>query len=161
MDKHELVGITLQQLLEHFKMSPESFEYYDYTNRPANTNAKYHYPCILWQPRVQLGDVTSNVVQDPNNSHAVVVSFDESEKTLICYVFLKAPSNLATASLPPVADSIMYSKRRFEKWRSNYKKFKKLRDLIKARDKRKENLTYLTKLTSVFPDTMDHHLLDE
>jgi hypothetical protein len=157
MDKHELVGMTIKQLIEHFKSSPESFEYYDQTRKPNSCMQ----PTIVWQPKVQLGDYMSTVVQDPNNSHAVVVSFNDMVNELTCYLFLKAPTNLVSMNASAIADCIMTSKRSFEKWRGNYRKFKKLRDLIIARDKHKENLTYLKKLSSVFPDTMDTHLLDK
>jgi hypothetical protein len=155
MQKHELVGITIQHLIEHFKSSPESFEYYDQDRRPHTSM----HPTIFWQPKVQLGDPSSSIVQDPNNSHAVVVSFHNNELT--CWVFLKAPLNLQSSSACQAADCVMTSSRPFEKWRGNYRKFKQLRKLILARDKYIENLTYLRKLSTVFPDTMDSHLLDK
>ncbi len=155
MDKYELVGITIQKLIDHFAGSPESFEYYDSERKP---NQSMH-PTIFWQPKVQLGDYMSTVVQDPNNSHAVVVNFNPLNNELTCYLFLKAPSNISSIG-GHAADCVMSSKRWFERYRGNYRKFKKLRDLIIARDKRKENLTYLKKLSSVFPDSMDSHWLD-
>jgi hypothetical protein len=156
MDKHALVAITIQKLIDHFASSPESFEYYDET-RKVNSSMS---PTIFWQPKVQLGDITSATVQDPNNNHAVVVSFNHNLNELTCYLFLNARADLTSLS-GQVPDCIMVSKRSFEKWRGNYRKFLKLRDLIVARDKRKENLTYLNKLSSVFPDTLDTHLLDK
>ena len=155
MHKHELVGITIQQLIEHFKISPESFEFYDQDRRPHTSM----HPTVFWQPKVQLGDASSSVVDDPNNGHAVVVSFHNGELT--CYIFLKAPANLQSSSACQAADSVVSSARSFEKWRGNYRKFKHLRNLILARDKYRENLIYLKKLSAVFPDTMDSHLLDE
>ena len=157
MDKHELVGMTIQQLIEHFKSSPESFEYYDH-DRKHNSST---HPTIFWQPKVQLGDYMSTVVQDPNNNHAVVVNFNPLNNELTCYLFMKAPPNFASLSGGQVADCVMTSARWFERYRGNYRKFIKLKNLIIARDKRKENLTYLKKLSSVFPDTMDTHLLDK
>ena len=157
MDKHELVGITIKQLIEHFKSSPESFEYQDQDRRPGSSAN----PTIFWQPKVQLGDYMSTVVQDPNNNHAVVVTFNPMMNELSCYLLLKAPPSLTTSLNGITYDCMMSSKRWFERYRSNYRKFAKLRDLIIARDKSKENLTYLKKLSSVFPDTMDTHLLDE
>ena len=156
MDKHELVGMTIQKLIDQFAGSPESFEYHD-----PSTKTSCMSPTIYWQPKVQLGDYMSTVVQDPNNNHAVVVSFNPILNELTCYLFLKAPTSITASNTALSADCIMTSKRPFETWRGNYKKFKKLRDLIIAKEKRKENLTYLKKLSSVFPDTMDTHLLDK
>ena len=157
MHKHELVGITLQHLMEHFRTSPESFEYLDHNSKPMYAN-----DCIIWQPKVQLGDIMSTTVDDPNNGHAVVVMFNDLTNELTCYIFLKAPPNLTSMSNPAYpADCVVTSRRRFEKWRNNYKMFSALKDLILIRNKRKESMTYLKKLSSVFPDTMDTHLLDE
>jgi hypothetical protein len=155
MDKHELVGMTIQKLIEHFKMSPESFEYYDSERRPNQAVQ----PTITWQPKIQLNDHSSTVVNDPNNVHAVIVMFNPMINELSCYLFLKAPPNLIT-NHGTTADCVITSKRAFEKWRGNYRKFKKLRDLIIARDKRRENMDYLRKLSSVFPDAMDGHWID-
>lgn len=156
MDKHELVGLTIQRLLDHFKASPESFEYYDHETK-GNASV---IPTIVWQPKVQLNDYMSTVLQDPNNNHAVVVTFNHMSEELACYLFMKAPPNLSSSSVVTQADITISSIRWFHKWRANYKKFTKLRDLIQARDRRKHNLNYLKKLSSVFPDTMDNHFLD-
>ena len=110
MDKHELVGITIQQLIEHFKSSPESFEYYDQNKKPHSMQ-----PTIFWQPKVQLGDYMSTVVQDPNNNHAVVISFNPMLNELTCYLFMKAPPNFASSSSinGAIADCVMSSARPF------------------------------------------------
>src|ERR1035437_941962 len=105
MDKYELVGITLQQLIEHFKSSPESFEFYDQNRKP---NSSMH-PTIFWQPKIQLGDYMSTIVQDPNNNHAVVVSFNMMVNEITCLIFLKAPSNLANANGGQAADCTITS----------------------------------------------------
>lgn len=156
MDKHELVKLTIQKLIDHFKSSPESFEFHD---QDRNPNRAVH-PTIYWQPRVQLNDYMSTVIQDPNNCHAVVVNFNPLNNELTCYLFLKAPPNLYSSTGGTVADCTMSSRRWFEKWRGSYRKFTQLRDLIIARDKRKENMNYLKKLSSVFPDAMDRDILD-
>jgi hypothetical protein len=157
MYKHELVGITIQQLIEHFKTSPESFEYYDVDRKP------YHsmHPAIYWQPKVQLGDPSSSIVDDPNNGHAICVSWNANAKELTCFLFLKAPPNLMSGNSHQAADGVVTSCRWFERLRGNYRKFKYLRDMIIARDKYRENLIYLKKLSAVFPDTMDTHLFDK
>ena len=150
--------MTIKQLIEHFKSSPESFEYYDQELRP-NTLSQ---PTIIWQPKVQLGDYMSTIVHDPNNTHAVVVNYNTFSNELTCYIFLKAPANLPTISSATLqADCVISSKRPFERWRGNYRKFASLRNMIMANYKRKENMVYLKKLSSVFPDTMDTHLLDK
>ena len=151
MDKYELVGITLDRLIDHFASSPESFEYYDCERNPGRLQAS-----IYWQPKVQLNDYMSTVIEDPNNNHAVIVTFHPHMDEVTCFLFLKAPANLVTMS-GALADCTISSKRWFERWRGNYRKFRTLRDMIIKRDKLKENMNYLKKLSSVFPDSMDDH----
>lgn len=152
MEKHELIGLTLDRLIDHFMVSPESFDYADKDTKPASLD-----PTICWQPKIELPG--HNVaVNDPNNTHGVIVVFNESIDEMICYVFLKAPTNLMTSGCSG-ADSIMTSRRHFEKWRANYRKFTKLKKLILARSKHRESMDCLKKLSSVFPDAMDKHLL--
>ncbi len=149
MNKHELVGMTIQHLINHFKSSPESFEY-----SPNQVS-------IVWHPKVQLGDYSSTVVQDPNNNHAVVIMFNNLNNELTCHIFLRVPTNLSNLCSGQNADCVISSKRAFEKWRGNYRKFSKLKDLIIERDRQRENLVYLKKLNSVFPDTLDTNLFDK
>lgn len=145
MDKAELVGITLDRLIDHFKLSPESFEFTDNGT-----------PTITWQPKIQLGDLASNPIYDPNNAHAVVVQWNQFAGHLTCYVFLTAPTE--PRSNVHKADSTMVACRWFERYRSNHRKMIKLKSLILARDAQKANLIYLRKLSSIFPDAMDGHI---
>ena len=150
MDKHELIKLTLDQLMEHFKLSPESFQYQDSLTNPSKSS----FPTIIWQPKVQMGD---SVVADPNNNHTVVLTFNEHLEEFKCFIYLKTPINLETTP----ADSVIVSRRSFEKWRRNYKRFIKLKKLILARDTHIENMGFLSKLSSVFPHTMDCYLFKD
>jgi hypothetical protein len=155
MNRYELVGMTIQNMIDRFKTSPESFTFCDSQSK----HNRCVYPTIVWQPRIQLSD-NSAAVMDPNNNSAVVIVFNTFANDLSCYVFLKAPIN-PTTWVPHMADSVAVSDRWFEKLRGNYRKFKKLRNLVRVRDRNMENLLYLNKLSSVFPDTLDSHLLDK
>lgn len=148
MENHELIGITLDRLLAHFKESSESFEFND-----GNTMS-HTLPTITYRPKIQLSEHTTYSVPDPNNEHAVMVCWNETTNTMSCHIFAKAPPNLN----PVLADIQIQCSRYFEKWRSNYKKFNELRELIADRDAYKHNMNYLKKLQSVFPDTLDDKL---
>jgi len=151
MDKHELVELTIERLLANFERSPESF---DLKLPDANS---YGGPQITWRPRVQLGSYDSNVVDDPNNNHAVVITYNPSSGTLTCFLYLKVVTNLDGTR----ADQMVDSHKPLMFCRSHYRKFKKLIKLIQARDIRRKNLEYLSKLSSVFPDTLDKHILKD
>lgn len=146
MDKAELVGLTLDRLIDHFNLSPESFEFFDRTGAPT----------ILWRPKIQLGDLTSNPIYDPNNAHAVVARYNPYDNSVSCFVFLSAPADPINTT--DKADTTMTSKRYFETYRGNYRKLMRLKELVLARNIQKDNLIYLRKLSSVFPDAVDNHI---
>lgn len=145
MDKAELVSLTLDRLIDHFKLSPESF---DFTDNGC--------PTVVWQPKIQLDDLTSNSIYDPNNAHAVVVRWNTHFKHVTCYIFLSAPVN--PVNCIDKADSTISSQRWFEYYRGNYRKLMRLKDLIQDREAYKANLIYLRRLSSVFPDALDDHI---
>jgi len=151
MDKHELVEITIERLLANFEKSPESFDL------KLPDSSSYSGPTVTWKPRVQLGSYDSNIVDDPNNNHAIIVSYNPNSGDLTCYLFMKVPPTFDGSR----ADHVMASNQYFQKLRSPYRKFKKLINLIKARDVHRENMNYLGKLSSVFPDTLDKHILKD
>jgi hypothetical protein len=103
----------------------------------------------------------STIVPDPNNNHAVAVGWNNAINEMRCYLFSKVPYGLSFPN-PNLSgsDSNIVASRLFEKYRSNYKKYIKLVNLIQTRDKHKENMDYLKKLTALFPDAVDDHILD-
>lgn len=154
MNKHDLVELTIERLLANFERSPESF---DLKDDPSKNNGYGGYT-VIWKPRVQLGSYDSNIVDDPNNNHAVVITTSPVTNEIICYLFIKSTVGaIETAK----ADYSVASDRPFMTFRSHYRKLKKLIKLIKERDIYKENMTYLSKLSSVFPDTLDKHILKD
>jgi hypothetical protein len=155
MKKWELIGLTLEQLLEQHKQTPESFEYadkdYPVTGQGGN-------PLIYWQPKV---DLKSSVVPDPNESQkAVIITYNELTGRLVCYIYSNIVPGLK-AMEGRNADATVIDDRKFMKWRSNWHKFNKLAEAIKEHDRSKENDTFLKKLFSIFPGTLDKHLLGD
>jgi hypothetical protein len=156
MKKHELIELTLEQLIESFKTSPESFEYEDQDYSPHKMCAN---PTIIWQPKFELRDNQGSIVTDPHQKEkTVIVSFNPNTGEMSCYIFNKAVNNLSSFA-GIAADAAILSVRNFSKWRSDYRKFSKLSRLIKAKDRTKESDKFLRKLCSVFPGTLDKHIL--
>ena len=153
MDKHELISLTLDRLFDHFKASPESFQYMDSDSSPHKALS----PTITWRPRIQLKDSAGTLIDDPNNDHAVILCYNLNLNEFSCYVFLKAPMEWSGSK----ADSVVTTKRYFHKLSRNYRRFIKLRNLIRTRDQHKDNLRFLNKLSSVFPDTLDDVILKD
>lgn len=152
MEKHNLIGLALDQLIESFAASPECFIYEsrDYTPDYATT-----IPTIIWQPKIQLKD---ELIDDPNGDHrSMIISFNPNSGEFNCYIFFRYVGKLSDM-VGIKADAVMTSRQLFPKLRSNHRKFKKLIRLIKARDLAKENETFLKKLCRVFPTTLDQHI---
>jgi hypothetical protein len=149
MDKSELMGLTLDMLIAKFEESPESFEFLG----QGHLNEATH-PTIIWQPKIQLSDLDSTLVNDPNNASAIMVTFNHVFNEMQCHVFIRAPITTYGSK----ADSSIKVCRWFEKWRRNYRKFKKLKQLILNRYKHQEDMEFARHLSSVFPDALDRHL---
>ncbi len=150
MDKRELVELTIERLLANFERSPESF---DLRIAPSGDLGG---ATITWRPRIKsLDSYDSNVVDDPNNTHAVVVTVSSITRQVNCYLFIKSRYVLDESK----ADHSVSCCESFMYFRSYYRKLKKLVELIQERDARTESMTYLTKLSSVFPDSFDGVLL--
>lgn len=154
MTKKELVEITLDKFHKRFRESPECFELI-YTPF-ASQNYGFDFT-IMWKPRIQIGDEDNSLVDDPNNHGAVAIKLNESMGEITCFVYNKAPGSFCTS----LADSVIIVKMRFIKLRNMRKKIIKLKDLIVKRDEMNEHMKYLKKLSSVFPDVLDRHILDD
>ena len=153
MDKVELISLALDQLIEQFHDEPNSF---DIKESEAGT---YNVVCILWEPRVELDD---SHVHDPNNHKAVMVTYNYHMNSMKCIIFNKSNAFSSRSGVERYegvkADASVECARFLERWRSNHKKFCKLRGLIAMRDKRKENREFLKKLHNVFPGALDKDL---
>ena len=155
MGKAYLINMTLSSLLARFKSSPESFEY---SGLDTDSSIKSGIETIVWQPKVTLTDHDSTVIQDPNNNHAVIVQFNHHANEMSCYIFLKAPNNLSSL-YQAKSDSSASIGRWFEKLRSPYRKFKKLKKLIMNKNLQRQHNEFLKKLSTVLPDALDKHIL--
>ena len=154
MTKKELVEITLDRLSKRFHDSPECFELIYTPFASQNYGLDF---TIMWKPKIQLDNDNDSVIDDPNNQGAVAIKLNESMGEITCYVYNKAPTSFCSS----LADSVILIKMRFIKIRKMRKKIIKLRDLIVKRDEMNEHMKYLKKLSSVFPDVLDRHILDE
>ena len=158
MNKPELLKIALEQLIEQFKATPESFQYNGkFWNSFSSSGTLHNSEAIVWEPKI---DVNGSIIDDPNQYKNMVITFTPGLNEMSCLRFNKPK---ITGSRYDIAHAEMSTKycRRLEKYRSNYKKFKYLRNLIIVRNKRHEYRQFLKKLYSIFPGTMDKHLFDK
>lgn len=154
MTKKELVSITLDKLFNRFRESPECFELI-YTPFASQTYGLDF--TVMWKPKIQLAGDGEDLVDDPNNQGAVAIKLNESSGEIACYVYNKAPNSFCSS----LADSVILIKMKFIKMRTIRKKIVKLKDLIVKRDEMNDHMKYLKKLSSVFPDVLDRHILED
>ncbi len=158
MKKWELIGLTLEQLLERQRQNPESFEYSDKSYPIVGGGGQ---PTIYWQPKLTIKS-DSRTISDPNESQkAVIITFNDFTNQLICYIHSAITTTGIKALESKHADASMVDDRNFIKYRANWRKFQQLANAIKEHDRTKENERYLKKLFSIFPGTLDKHLLGE
>jgi hypothetical protein len=150
MTKEELIHITLKQLIESFKVSPECFQ----TEACDSSGRTPIGPMILWRFRVEL---EGNNIPDPNNpSKTILVVYNEMAKTLTCNIFLRDVPDFNKAIM---ADGDATIHLTFPFLNRSYREFKDLRKRILRRKLELKGMEYLNKLRSIFPTTHDDDLL--
>lgn len=156
MQKVELIELTLDQLLETFKTSPESF---DYKDRCSPGSDSWPYQTIIWQPKFQLKtDNLGDIIADPNNlPKTVAVYFNHHMGDMQVLIFNKSFITAADMTVAK-ADSYIACIQWFPTWRAPYRKMMRLKRLIEARNVHRENDAFLRKLYSIFPGSLDRQL---
>lgn len=153
MNRCDIVGLTLDQLLENFPLSPESFDYEDMHYTPHKNTS---HPTIIWQPKVELKD---GVVPDPNNEvKTIVVWYNENLSELNCAIIPGPATSWRSVAMLVGATDINCPITGIIALNSHYRKFMKLKRLIMAKDQMKHNNDFLKKLHSIFPGTFDKHI---
>ena len=150
MTKEELMIITLKQLKDSAKHSPECLSLED----PELGHSGHSGISIMWKFRVE---VDGNTIQDPNNAaRTVIISYNKFHKQMIAQIFFREIYNANTAIMP---DAIVIVK--YKRWPflyKSYRDFRSLRKLILKSHFGRQSINYLKKLNSIFPSALDDHL---
>lgn len=153
MTKEELIYITLKQLSESYKISPDNFRLEDSSVGP--TNGTFPGPTIVWQFKVKLNE--NEYIQDPlNATRTILVTWNEMAKQISCHIYYREVNSMSHAIM---ADSqAMFQCCNFPILNRTYRKFLKIRKkLIKAR-REKEYMDYMRKLNNIFPSLHEEEL---
>jgi hypothetical protein len=152
MTKEELIYITLKQLKESFDTCPECL---NIEEPGTSSNSSHMGPTIIWKFRVVVDGLT---IPDPNNSNrTIIVTYNSMAKQLTVSIYFREINNLNHAVMADATATVKYSE-----WpwlHKSYRKFQSLREKLLRRQKEKENLEYLKKLSSIFPGTFEDDLL--
>jgi hypothetical protein len=156
MTKEELIHITLKQLIENFKVSPENFRLED--SDLGQTTGSFPGPTIIWQFKVQLKD-TGQFIQDPlNSTRTIIVSYNKMAKQLTCLIYFREVNTLGHAVMPDTQAMIQCSDFFPMFFNRSYRQFVQLRELLVKQRREKEFVDYMRKLNSIFPSTHEDEL---
>jgi hypothetical protein len=155
MTKEELVHITLKQLSESLKTTPENFRLED--NSISPTSASFPGPTIIWQFRVQVGE--DRYIQDPLNSvKTIIVTYNKVGRQLQCYIYNREVNNLNHAIMAEAQATIVYHEFVPTYLYRTYRKFMTLRKSLLKRKLEKEYLDYMRRLNGIFPATHEDEI---
>lgn len=149
MTKEELIHITLKQLSESLRLSPENFKLED---PGQSSNGGWPGPSIVWQFKVKVDE--EKYVSDPNNStKTIIVTYNKVARQLQCYIFNREVNTLNFISQSDANAVFNYSHHWSPWFYRTYRQFMKLqRQLIKMKDE-KEFMDYMKRLNNIFPAT--------
>jgi len=152
MTRHDLVGLTLDQLLRNFALGPECFDLEIAESKSFSAGPS---DAIMWKHKVDNG----GLMQDPNNpSRTVVIINNRATDTMQCYIYSRdmiSASNAVSHKSDAQVEAGFTFWKRFD---SNHRKFIKLKKLIQQYNASRDNNTFLSKLHSVFPGTFDEYI---
>jgi hypothetical protein len=152
MTKSEIISTTLDALIDRFQSSPESFEYIEDYNHFRYSNGG---ETIIWKTIV---DSNNQTIYDPTSQQrTIIVVFDPEQSSIIVKIYNQC--GMTRSALDGVIpDAIVESKQYFKPLRSEYSKFRRLRQLILKHKEHKEAKDFLKKLSTAFPSALDRHI---
>ena len=140
MTKEELINLTLKQLQDSLRTSPECFSIEDHSVGCSSTASS-----ILWKFRVE---IDGDSIPDPNNANrTVVVTYHKSSKQITAQIFFREIYNANSTIMPDAIVTVKYNR-----WPILYKSY---RDFIKLRKKliklhvSRQNINFLKKLNTI------------
>jgi hypothetical protein len=148
MIKEELVHLTLKQLSESLKGSPENLRLEDTEIGPMNGN--FLGPTLIWQFKVETKPGT--YIQDPlNASRTVLVTYNKISNQLSCMIYFREVNSINHAIMADAHATIqLYHIPWFNR---TYRQFMDIRSKLIEKKREQEYVEYLKKLSNIFPST--------
>jgi len=148
MTKEELIHITLKQLSENLKSSPENFRLEDPEFGPPF--GTFPGPTIVWQFKVKVKEDT--YIQDPlNATRTIIVTFNKIAKQLSCFIYFREVNTLNQSVMPDTQAMVQCCE--FPILNRTYRQFMKIRQQLIKQRREKEFVDYMRKLNNIFPST--------
>ena len=155
LTKEELIYITLKQLSDSLKTTPENFKLED---PPTNiSHGSFLNPTIIWQFKVK---IENNYIPDPlNSTKTIIVTYSSLSKQLSCYIYNREVNTLNSAVMCDTHAEVQYNDFIPCILYRTYRQFNNLKRSLIKRKNEKEFVDYLKKLGQIFPNTGDDELL--
>lgn len=156
MTKTEIISLTLDELLDKFTQSPESFEHTDTIN-VAYLSADLNSEFILWQTKIISGD---DLIEDPTSQQRTIVVYYNSKEGYI-KIYLYNNTGIGHYAIAPGSkyDAVVESKKFFKRFGKNARKFNRLKKMITEYKENKEAHEFLKKMSTTFPALLDQFIL--
>lgn len=153
--KSEIIGQTLDQLIDIFHKKPDSFQYVGDESADSNRLRIYH-DNIIWQTLIR---ADGKLIDDPNEPpKTIVVTFSKLESNISICAYNRTFTNIQEINIAK-ADAYIESTKTFKRFRKNYKKFKKIRNLILRHSESRKANDFFYQMSKVFPVMLDKHIL--
>lgn len=146
MDKWQLIGVALDQLISQWNFRQNDFEV------DTNDATLYEYK-ITWLPKSLNQDGSVNPTDPMSISRAVIITFNKHNNELGCSICKVNSTGVITP------ETTIYATKVLVHIRKNFRKFMWLRSQILVRDKAKKNNKFFEELYKIFPRTLDEHIL--
>lgn len=157
MTKEELIHITLKQLRESLKTSPENFRLEDASVAPTTINSNFNGPTIIWQFRVKVDE--DKYIPDPLNSvKTIIVTYNKLARKLECYIYNREVNNVNHAIMAEAQAIVTYNDWLPASFHRTYRQFMDLRQCLIKRRNEKEYTDYMRRLNGIFPAVHEDEL---
>lgn len=155
MTKEELVNVTLKQLSESLKNSPENFRLEDPSIGPVN--GSFPGPTIIWQFKVEIEE--NKFIPDPLNSvKTIIVTYNKLARQIQCYIYNREVNSLNHAIMADAQATVTFNEWVPPFFYRTFRSFSHLRkELLKKRNN-KEFMDYMKRLNNIFPATHEDDL---
>ena len=151
MTKEDLIYLTIKQLKDSFRSSPECLTIEDL----EVGNTQYPGSTIIWKHMVELG---GKMIQDPNNAtRTIVLTYNTMAKQLTASIYFRDISNFNHNIMADA--STTYTYKYWPNLYKSYRMFMKLRSKLISKHQDKLNMDYIKKLTNIFPTAGDDDLI--
>ena len=154
MTKEELIHITLKQLKENLKSSPENFRLGD-AELGTVTSTSFPDPTIIWQFKVQMKE--GQYIQDPlNATRTIIVTYSKMAKQLSCFIYFREINSFNQAVMPDTQAVVQCCD--IPILNRTYRQFIQIRELLIKQRREKEFVDYMRKLNNIFPSVHEEEL---